>query len=107
MELYNSCDIDATSESGKFENNMDEKEKKSQVSSDGPVNECLNQFEEPEGSDTELIARLEVVGKIEEEEKAGRFATLNSDKLTAIVANSKAKGTKRNTKWFVKIFEGD
>ena len=50
---------------------------------------------------------MEVVEKIQEEEKAARFATLNSDELTAIVANSEAKGTKRNTKWWVKIFEGD
>ena len=93
--------------SGKFENNMDEKEKTCPVSSVGPVNECLTQFEESECSDTELIACMEVVEKKEEEEKAARFATLNSDELTAIVANSEAKGTKRNTKWCVKIFEGD
>jgi len=86
---------------------MNENNKKSPVSRDRPVNECLNQFEEPECSDTELIACMEVVEKMEEEEKAARFATLNSDELTAIVANSEAKGTKRNTKWCVKIFEGD
>ena len=50
---------------------------------------------------------MEAVEKIEEEEKAARFATLNSDELTAIVANSEAKETKRNTKWCVKIFQGD
>ena len=46
---------------------------------------------------------------MEEEVKAAsaRFATLKSDDLTGIVANSEAKGTKRNTKWCVKIFEGD
>lgn len=86
---------------------MDETEKKSPVSSVGPVNEYLTQFEELDCSDTELIACMEVVEKIEEEEKAARFATLNSDELTAIVANSEAKGTKRNTKWCVKTFEGD
>ena len=70
---------------------MDEKEKKSPATGVGPVNEYLSQFEEPECSDTELIACLEVVEKLEEEEKAARFATLNSDELTAIVANSEAK----------------
>jgi len=50
---------------------------------------------------------MEVVGKNEEEEKAARFAPLNIHELTAIVANSDAKGTKRNTKWCVKMFEGD
>ena len=45
---------------------------------------------------------MEAVEKIEEEEKAAHFATLNSNQLTAIVANSEAKGTKRNTKWCVK-----
>ena len=49
--------------------------------------------------DTALLACMEVVEKIEEEEKAAHFATLNSDKLTAIVANSGAKGTKQNTTW--------
>ena len=82
---------------------MDEQEQKSPVSSVGPVNECLTQFEEPECSDTELIACMEAVEKIEEEEKAAP----NSDELTAIVANSEAKGTKQNTKWCVKIFQGD
>jgi len=46
-------------------------------------------------------------GKKEEEEKAARFTTLNSDELTAIVANSEAKRTKWNTKWCVKMFERD
>ena len=82
---------------------MDEQEQKFPVSSVGPVNECLTQFEEPECSDTELIACMEAVEKIEEEEKAAP----NSDELTAIVANSEAKGTKQNTKWCVKIFQGD
>ena len=71
---------------------MDETEKKSPVSSFGPVNECLTQFEEPDCSDTELIACMEAVEKIEEEEKAARFATLNSDELTAIVANALLSG---------------
>ena len=42
---------------------MDEKEKTCPVSSVGPFNECLTQFEEPEFSDTGLIACMEVVGK--------------------------------------------
>ena len=42
---------------------MDEKEKTCPVSSVGLVNECLTQFEEPEFSDTELIACMEVVEK--------------------------------------------
>ena len=83
------------------------RKKKSPVSSVGPVNEFLTPFEEPECSGTELIARMEVVEKIGEEEKATHFATLNNDELTAIVKNSEAKGTKRNTKWCVKIFEGN
>ena len=66
------------SKNGKFENNMDEKEKKSPVYSVGPVNECLTQFEEPDFSDTELIACMEVVEKTDEAEKAARFETLNS-----------------------------
>jgi len=86
---------------------MDKKKTKFPVSSVGPVNECFAQFEEPECSDTELISCMEVVEKNEEEEKAARFATLNSNELTAIVANSEAKGTKQNTKWCVKMFEGD
>ena len=86
---------------------MGERGKKFPVSNVEPVNECLTSFEEPECSDTELIACMEVVEKIEEEKKAARFATLNSDELTAIVTNSEAKGTKRNTKWCVRIFEGD
>ena len=74
------------------------KQKKSPVSSVGPIDECLTQFEEPDCYDTELIACMEVEEKIEEEEKAAQFATLNSDELTATVANSEAKGTKQNTK---------
>ena len=81
--------------------------KKSPFSNVGPGNDCLTSFEEPECSDTELIACMEVVEKIEEEKKAARFATLNSDELTAIVTNSEVKGTKQNTNWCVKIFESD
>ena len=65
--MYNLGDIDAKSKSRKFENNMDEREKKSPVSNVGPVNECLTSFEEPECSDTKLIACMEVVEKIDEE----------------------------------------
>ncbi|KAL9962018.1 hypothetical protein ACROYT_G031072 [Oculina patagonica] len=70
------------------------------------VTEFTNAVEEPEsGSDTELVACLEAVERKEKVEKAVRFATLNSDELTAIVSNAQAKETKRNTKWGVKIFE--
>ena len=64
-----------------------------------------NWNKEPECSDAELLACLEVVEKTEAE-KASRFATLNSDELQEIVSNAEAKGSKRNTKWFVKMFEG-
>ena len=77
-----------------------QKGEKKPVSSDGPVDECLNQFEEPEcccGS----------CGKRGDEEETACFGTLNSDELTATVANSEAKGTKRNRKWCLKILEGD
>ena len=75
-----------------------QKGEKNPVSSDGPVNECLNQFEEPECC----------CGK-EDEEETACFGTLNSDELTATVANSEAKGTKRNRKWCLTpliVFDG-
>ena len=86
---------------------MEDKEKNCLVFGDGPVKKFPNPIGEQECSDTDLIACIESVEKKEKEEKAARFATLNSDELTAIVANAEAKGTKRNTKWCVKIFEGD
>ena len=68
-------------------------------------NYIANWSKEPECSDAELLACLEVVEKTEAE-KASRFAILNSDELQEIVSNAEAKGSKRNTKWFVKMFEG-
>lgn len=71
--MYNLDDVDAMSKSRKFENNMDEREKKSPVSNVGPVNECLTSFEEPECSDTKLIACMEVVEKNRRREKNCSF----------------------------------
>lgn len=50
---------------------------------------------------------MEVVEKIEEEEKVVCFVILNSDELMVIVVNLEVKGIKWNIKWCVKIFEGD
>jgi len=47
---------------------MEEKEKKLLVSSVGPVNECFT-LEEPECSDIELIACMEVVKKRKKRKK--------------------------------------
>ena len=55
-------------------------------------------------SDQELVGHVE---RFEEKEKKNsRFAALNDSELQEIVADAEAKGTKRNTKWVVKTFEG-
>ena len=56
-------------------------------------------------SDAELVAFAEVV-EAAEAEKSGCFTTLSSNELHEIVTNAEARGTKRNTKWFMKMFEG-
>ena len=54
-------------------------------------------------SDQELVGHVE---RFEEEKEHSRFAALNDSELQEIVADAEAKGTKRNTKWVVKTFEG-
>ena len=75
---------------------------------DSPVFDLFN-FENytPEWgnvSDQELVGHVE---QFEEKEKENsRFAALNDSELQEIVADAEIKGTKTNTKWFVKTFEG-
>ena len=38
--------------------------------------------------------------------KTTRFPELSGDDLQDIVTNAECKGSKQNTKWFVKMFEG-
>jgi len=58
-------------------------------------------------SDDKLCSSLE---EFEAEQNANdsavRFAILNDDELHEIVRNSESKGTKKNTRWCVKMFEG-
>ena len=55
-------------------------------------------------SDQELVGHVE---QFEEKEKENsRFAALNDSELQENVADAEARGTKRNTKWVVKTFEG-
>ena len=56
-------------------------------------------------SDTDLVSCAEAVEK-EEIEKSTRFPKLSRYDLQNIVTNAESKGSKRNTKWFVKLFEG-
>ena len=56
-------------------------------------------------SDTHLVSCAEALEN-EEIEKTTRFPELNGDDLQDIVTNAESKGSKRNTKWFVKMFEG-
>ena len=64
-----------------------------------------NWEKEIELSDTELLSCAEAQVN-EAVETTTRFPKLSGDDLRDIVANAESKGSKRNTKWFVKMFEG-
>lgn len=53
-------------------------------------------------SDTDLVSCVEN----EEIEKSTRFPKLSRCDLENIVTTAESKGSKRNIKWFVKLFEG-
>lgn len=56
-------------------------------------------------SETDLVSCAEAVEN-EAIEKSTRFPKLSQYDLQNIVTNTESKGSKRNTKWFVKLFEG-
>ena len=57
-----------------------------------------------EKEDEELVLEVE---KLEQEtEKSTRFRRYEESDLNQLVVNADAKGTKRNTKWVIKLLEG-
>lgn len=64
-----------------------------------------NWEEELQSSDEELASCVEALEN-EESKTTTRFPNLSGTDLQEIVSNAESKGSKRNTKWFVKMFEG-